>query len=93
LAIKGGFRVLVKELPALRAGNGFLKEKAALKRLYPKLSIMKMGKKVNESSDFGKRPAWPQNIGAMEHGRRPIGKEMAKRLAKVLNTDWRLLLS
>jgi transcriptional regulator with XRE-family HTH domain len=34
-----------------------------------------------------------QNISAMEHGRRPIGKEMAKRLAKILNTDWRLLLS
>jgi ribosome-binding protein aMBF1 (putative translation factor) len=34
-----------------------------------------------------------QNLSAMEHGRRPIGKEMAKRLAKVLNTDWRLLLS
>jgi len=34
-----------------------------------------------------------QNISAMEHGRRPIGKEMAKRLAKALNTDWRLLLS
>ena len=34
-----------------------------------------------------------QNISAMEHGRRPIGKEMAKRLAKVLNTDWRLLLN
>ena len=34
-----------------------------------------------------------QNISAMEHGRRPIGKEMAKRLAMVLNTDWRLLLS
>ena len=33
-----------------------------------------------------------QNISAMEHGRRPIGKEMAKRSAKVLNTDWRLLL-
>jgi len=33
-----------------------------------------------------------QNISAMENGRRPIGKEMAKRLAKVLNTDWRLLL-
>ena len=32
-----------------------------------------------------------QNISAMEHGRCPIGKDMAKRLAKVLNTDWRLL--
>jgi DNA-binding XRE family transcriptional regulator len=34
-----------------------------------------------------------QNISHMEHGRRPIGKEMAKRLAKVLKTDWRLLLN
>ena len=33
-----------------------------------------------------------QNLSHMEHGRRPIGKDMAKRLAKVLNTDWRLLL-
>lgn len=33
-----------------------------------------------------------QNISAMENGRRPIGKEMAKRFAKVLNIDWRLLL-
>ena len=34
-----------------------------------------------------------QNISNMEHGRRPIGKDMAKRFAKVLNTDWRLLLT
>jgi DNA-binding XRE family transcriptional regulator len=34
-----------------------------------------------------------QNISAMENGRRPIGKDMAKRLATVLNMDWRLLLS
>lgn len=33
-----------------------------------------------------------QNISAMENGRRPIGKDMAKRFAKVLNIDWRLLL-
>jgi ribosome-binding protein aMBF1 (putative translation factor) len=33
------------------------------------------------------------NLSNMEHGRRTIGKEMAKRFAKVLNTDWRLLLS
>ena len=33
-----------------------------------------------------------QNLSHMEHGRRPIGKDMAKRLAKALNTDWRLLL-
>jgi DNA-binding XRE family transcriptional regulator len=34
-----------------------------------------------------------QNISAMENGRRPIGKDTAKRFAGVLNTDWRLLLS
>lgn len=34
-----------------------------------------------------------QNISAMENGRRPIGKDMAKRFAKVLNADWRSLLS
>jgi ribosome-binding protein aMBF1 (putative translation factor) len=33
------------------------------------------------------------NLSHMEHGRRPVGKDMAKRFAKVLNTDWRLLLS
>ncbi|MDR2851194.1 MAG: helix-turn-helix domain-containing protein [Desulfovibrio sp.] len=34
-----------------------------------------------------------QNLSHMEHGRRPVGKEMAKRFAKILNTDRRLLLS
>jgi len=33
-----------------------------------------------------------QNISAMENGRRPIGKDMAKRFAKVLNTDYRVFL-
>ena len=29
------------------------------------------------------------NISAMEHGKRPIGKETAKKLATVLNCDYR----
>lgn len=33
-----------------------------------------------------------QNLSHMEHGRRPVGKEMAKRLARALNADWRTLL-
>ena len=33
------------------------------------------------------------NLSHMEHGRRAIGKDTAKRLAKALKTDWRLLLS
>jgi len=32
------------------------------------------------------------HISEMEGGKRPIGKEMAKRLAKVLKIDYRLLL-
>jgi DNA-binding XRE family transcriptional regulator len=32
------------------------------------------------------------NISAMEHGKRPIGKETAKKLAGVLNCDYRRFL-
>ena len=32
------------------------------------------------------------HISEMEHGKRPIGKEMAKRLAKVLKADYRVFL-
>mgnify|MGYP001570398983 CR=1 FL=1 len=32
------------------------------------------------------------DVSAMEHGRRPIGKTMAARLAKVFNTDYRVFL-
>ncbi len=33
-----------------------------------------------------------RHISDMENGRRPIGKENAKRLAQALNTDYRMLL-
>ncbi|HCU24348.1 MAG TPA: XRE family transcriptional regulator [Deltaproteobacteria bacterium] len=32
------------------------------------------------------------NIAAMESGKRPIGKAMARRLAKALNIDYRVFL-
>lgn len=32
------------------------------------------------------------NISAMENGKRSIGKEIAKRLAEILHTDYRLFL-
>ncbi len=32
------------------------------------------------------------HLSEMEHGKRPIGKEMAKRLAEVLNTNWKTLM-
>jgi len=32
------------------------------------------------------------NLSEMENGKRPIGKNMAKRLAKVLRTDYKVFL-
>lgn len=46
-------------------------------------------KQKDLAARLGIRPA---NLSAMEHGRRPIGKEMAKRLAKVLGTSYRVFL-
>jgi len=34
----------------------------------------------------------PHHISEMEHGKRTIGKEMAKRLAEVLKVDYRVFL-
>lgn len=34
----------------------------------------------------------PRHISEMENGKRPIGKEVARRLAKALSTDFRILL-
>lgn len=34
----------------------------------------------------------PHHLSEMEHGKRPIGKEMAKKLAKVFNCDYRVFL-
>lgn len=34
----------------------------------------------------------PHHISEMENGKRPIGKEVARRLAKALNADFRILL-
>ncbi len=34
----------------------------------------------------------PHHISEMEHGKRPIGKNMAHRLAKILGVDYRVFL-
>ena len=36
--------------------------------------------------------AKPSHISEMENGKRPIGKEMAKRLAKALRTEYKIFL-
>jgi ribosome-binding protein aMBF1 (putative translation factor) len=42
---------------------------------------------------LAKKLGVPQtNVSAMELGKRPIGKKMAKRIAKVLNIDYRTFL-
>lgn len=40
----------------------------------------------------GKLGIAQSNLSAMERGKRPIGKEMAKRLAQALNVDWKVFL-
>ena len=34
----------------------------------------------------------PHHISEIEHGKRPIGKKLAHRLAKIFNTDYRIFL-
>jgi hypothetical protein len=70
LAVKVDFRILVKELLALRAGNDFLKKRPHLNDYTPNYQLLKMGKKVNKSNDFDRRAAWPRLVGiTAESGR------------------------
>lgn len=45
-------------------------------------------------TEFAKKIAIRQaNLSAMENGKRPIGKDIAKRIAKNFNVDYRYLLT
>ena len=51
------------------------------------------GKEGLTQRELARRVGLPQrHISEMERGKRPIGKEMAKRLAKALDIDYRVLL-
>jgi DNA-binding XRE family transcriptional regulator len=51
------------------------------------------GKEGLTQRELAKRIGVPQrHISEMERGKRPIGKEMAKKLAKALEIDYRVLL-
>ncbi len=51
------------------------------------------GKAGITQRELARRVGLPQrHISEMERGKRPIGKEMAKRLAKPLNINYRVLL-
>ncbi len=43
--------------------------------------------------EFGEKIGVEQtNISKMEHGKRPVGKTLAKRIAKIFHTDYHLFL-
>lgn len=47
---------------------------------------------LSQSAVAAKLGIPPSNISEMESGKRPIGKNMAKRLSKILNIDYRVFL-
>ena len=56
------------------------------------LKKMRLGREMTQK-ELGDYLGIPQNhVSAMEHGKRGIGKKMAKRLSKVLRVDYRAFL-
>ena len=56
------------------------------------LKEMRLGREMTQK-ELGDHLGIPQNhVSAMEHGKRGIGKKMAKRLSKVLRVDYRAFL-
>lgn len=62
----------------------------------PRWAVMLRGIRGREAltqKEFGLRIGVKQeNVSLMERGKRPIGKNMAKKIAKVFNTDYRMFL-
>jgi ribosome-binding protein aMBF1 (putative translation factor) len=52
----------------------------------------RMKENLSQTAVAAKLGIPPSNISEMESGKRPIGKAMAKRLAKVLRIDYRVFL-
>jgi plasmid maintenance system antidote protein VapI len=77
---KGDWRELFKESIAKRTPKGLYLRGVRLREGYTQREL---GKLVGVNQN---------NISAMENGKRPIGKSMAKRLAEVLDTDYRQFL-
>lgn len=74
-------------------------ESEAIKKLdarYTRVGACLQGARLKEKFsqvELAKKIGIPQtNVSAMERGGRPIGKKMAKRIAKVLNVDYRTFL-
>ena len=69
---------------------------ASLTQKYTEAGIALKGARIKENlsqSDLANKLGIPQShISDMEHGRRTIGKNMAKRLSKVLNVGYKIFL-
>lgn len=69
---------------------------AALDKKYGRSGVALQGARMKENfsqSALAKKIGISQaDLSKMEHGKRPIGRQMAKRLAKVLKIDYRVFL-
>ena len=69
---------------------------APYEKKYGKPGLLLRGIRVHEGltqQEFADKIGLTQaNLSNMENGRRPIGKNLAKRIADVFNVDYRLLL-
>ncbi len=69
---------------------------AELNKKYPKASNLLKGVRYREGSnqsEFAQRINVTQaNLSKMENGKRPIGKEIAKRIAKIFGVNYRYFL-
>lgn len=53
---------------------------------------LRLREKLTQNALANRVNIMQHHLSEMEHGKRPIGKVMAKKLAVALNTDWRLLV-
>jgi DNA-binding XRE family transcriptional regulator len=77
---KGEWRGLFKEVIENHSHQGLYLKGLRLREGYTQKEL---GKLIGVNQN---------NISAMEHGKRPIGKAMAKKLSEVLKTDYRKFL-
>jgi len=90
---------LTKQESQLREEEGSISAEEYLKKSYgdfPRWAISLAGLRYRENltqKQLGEMIGVKQsNISLMERGVRPIGKDIAKRLAKVFDTDYRIFL-
>ena len=93
------FLVLLKGAASDDEGVVLAEESETIRKLdaqYTRAGACLQGARLKEGLsqvEFAKKLGIPQtNASAMELGKRPIGKKMARRIARVLSVDYRTLL-